>query len=194
MTRKEYYKRLTEGVNSNFAEYQSKKTEYDKLTQDKKSGEYTADYIAKEITPKQYALKQAMDSIQKKASNDVKELTEEMRIHLRGLDALNPNEITDDVKILNSGVKLTKNDLQSIIDKNPTNRTMTQLALRYASENNIDMGLTYNNAESEMKTYESIEQVANVVIKWFDNASGFNSMNTRLLGDASDIAAICNDD
>lgn len=193
MTRKEYYNRLTAGITDNYNEYNAMQTEYNKLDQDKKSGEYTAEYIAKNITPKQFELKRGMEKIQSKAYSDVKTLTDEMRMYLRGLDVLDPEELTDDVKILNSGVRLTRNDIQGIIDKNSENRTMIQLALRYANDNGIEgINTRYNPAESQMQTFESIHNVADVVIKWFDSPKGYNSMYNRLLGENSDIAEICN--
>ena len=189
MDKRYYYNRLTKELNENFKEYTALKAEYDQLTADRKSGKYSDNYLKEKVYPRQFELKRQMERVQDKAYSDVNTLTEEMRSYLRGLDALNPEELTDDTKLLNSGIKLTKNDIQSILDRNSGNRTMTQLALRYAKENSIE-GLEhtyYVSAESKMESFDNIKGATKVVIRNFDSVDGYNRIYGKILGEGTDI-------
>lgn len=59
-------------------------------------------------------------------------------------DAINPDDITDDVKILQLPTTAKRNDLMNILKRNEDNSTMQQIVLRYAEEHGIDLdGLLY---------------------------------------------------
>ena len=192
MTKREYYNRLVKVMNENFEAYSTLKVEYDKLTQERQSGTYSVDHINKVIYPRQYELKRAMELAQRKAHSDVDALTKEMGSYLRSLDALRPEDMTDDVKLFSSGVTLSKRDIQDIIDRNPDNRTMVQLALRYASEKNIQgLETRYLSSESQTKNFENIQYCADTVIRWYDKPDGYNSMYSQLIGEGSDTEAFC---
>lgn len=196
MTKKEYYERLIKELKENRRSYQAMKDEYDKITKDRQSGIYAEEHIHKVIMPRQNELKRSMTTIQDKAYADVRKLTEEMGMYLRSLDALNPGDMTDDVKLFNSGVTLNKRDIQDIIDRNPNNRTMIQLALRYANEKGIE-GLEhtgYISSESQLDTFKGIEYATKTVIKWFDKKDGYERMYSKLLGEGSDIETFCMND
>ena len=57
---------------------------------------------------------------------------------LRDEDELDPTKLTDDVRLLNSGVKMTSRDIKAMLKRNSDNRTMLQVILRYADEHNIE--------------------------------------------------------
>lgn len=193
MTKREYYTRLVNAMKENFEAYSTLKAEYDKLTQERQSGTYSVEHINKVIYPRQSELKKAMESAQRKAHSDVDALTKEMGSYLRSLDTLRPEDMTDDVKLFSSGVTLSKRDIQDIIDRNPDNRTMVQLALRYASEKGIQ-GLEYTHyvsSESQTRNFENIQYCADTVIKWFDKPDGYDRMYSQLIGEGSDTEAFC---
>lgn len=193
MTKREYYERLMKELKENFEAYSELKMEYDKMTQERQSGAYTIKHINEVIFPKQSKLMQEMRDVQQKAYSDVEKLTEDMRKYLRELDSLKPEEMTEDVKLLNSGIKLNKRDIQDIIDRNPDNRTMIQLAYRYAEEHDIKglEGVRYVSSESQIDTFNAIKDATNTVIRWFEKPDGFNSMSTRILGVGSEVANFC---
>jgi hypothetical protein len=179
---------MLKSVKDNFNTYSEIKKEYDDLEKAKSSGRYSPQYINDTIRPKQFKIHLQLNELQGKANSEVKKLVEEMRTYLRGLDALNPDEITDDIKLLNCGIPLKKNDIQAILERNKGNRTMTQLALRYCKENGMDdVKIYYQPAEEQMRGYEGAASAAGVVIKWYDNPRGFESMYSQCLGEGSDM-------
>ena len=58
---------------------------------------------------------------------------------LYALDDLDGSQLTDDARLLNSGLKLTERDLIAILKRNAGNSTMKQVVLRWAAENGVDL-------------------------------------------------------
>lgn len=48
-----------------------------------------------------------------------------------------PTDLTDDIRLLNAGIRLTENDLEAMLRRNAGNLTMQQILIRYAAENGI---------------------------------------------------------
>lgn len=67
-------------------------------------------------------------------------------------DAINPDDITDDVKILELPTTVSRNDLMNILKRNEDNSTMQQIVLRYAEQHGIDLdGLQYTGHSDEIQ-------------------------------------------
>ena len=73
-----------------------------------------------------YRALDAMDEIESKARADA--------VRFGRLDAA---ELTDDIKILQSGIKLTTEDINALIDKHITNGTMLRAISDYTSEHKL---------------------------------------------------------
>ncbi len=67
--------------------------------------------------------------------------------------ALNPAELTDDVKLLNCGAPLSETDIQQMANRNKGNNTMLRLISNYAKEHDIRMLYTPFQEEREAIDY-----------------------------------------
>ena len=118
-----------------------------------KSGNYSDQYTKETLQPKIDAWRRSIDEIKDQSRRSVHDLTAKFVEEVRRADELNPADMTDDCKLLNVGVKLTANDLRAIVNRNPNNRTMLQLVLRYADEHGIDTGMTYDLSDRYIKQW-----------------------------------------
>lgn len=108
-----------------------------------KSGRYTPDYVNKELYPKRNALRSQLDQAIEATGRDARKLVADYQERLRAEDELDPAAITDDIKLLTAGVPLLPRDIIAMLNRNAGNKTMTQLALRYAKEHELNLGKTY---------------------------------------------------
>lgn len=137
--------------------------ERDKLEEKIKSGRYSSQTLNAEICPKRDALRQEIRNSADNAIKEAKALIEQYRKDADALNDLDPAQITDDIKLLQPGIVLTSRDVKAIIERNKTNRTMTQIALRYAKQNNIDVG-----GEAERETADTLDGLLYYVAKYID--------------------------
>jgi hypothetical protein len=179
-----FYNQIRKELDRSYQEYQKLSDEYKELKAKRTEGKYSVDYLNKTILPKMVTLSKSMEELQRKLKENIFQYAENMKKELRLADALNPSEITDDIKLLNSGVKLTERDIKTMIERNSNNRTMTQLALRYAQENNIKTGVMYLSNEDKCREYDQIVGSVNTVIKWMDNPKGYQNMYDKIIGDS----------
>ena len=143
--------------------------ERDRLEEKIKSGRYSSQTLNAEVYPKRDALRQEIRSSSDNAIKEAKALIEQYRKDADALNDLDPAQITDDIKLLQPGIVLTSRDVKAIIERNKTNRTMTQIALRYAKQNNIDVGGTiYVGGEAERETADTLDGLLYYVAKYID--------------------------
>lgn len=89
-------------------------------------------------------------------------------------DAINSDDITDDVKILQLPTIASRNDLMNILKRNEDNSTMQQIVLRYAEEHGIDLdGLLYTGHTDEIESAKGLK-------------SSFQPYFLRWIGDTMD--------
>lgn len=134
-----------------------------------KSGRYTQQAIQQELTPQLEALKKQIAADSEKAIRDAKTLVEKYRADAEKLNNLDPAELTDDIKLFQTGIPLLPRDIQAILERNSGNRTMTQLALRYAKEHGIETGGTnYVGGEAERQTANNLDGIIRYYSRWID--------------------------
>ena len=104
------------------------------------SGRYSAETVNGELNPLRDKLKKQLEKEIDDANRDAKKLVVDYQNKLRDEDTLKPEELTDDVRLLTAGVKLLPRDIFAMLNRNESNHTMQQLILRYAQENEIDLG------------------------------------------------------
>lgn len=93
-----------------------------------------------------------IDEIKKQTIKAAGDIVDKYIEECQAADAINPDDITDDVKILNLPTTASRNDLISILKRNENNSTMQQLVLRYAEEHGIDLdGLQYTGHSDEIE-------------------------------------------
>ena len=124
------------------------------------------------VVPKRVQLQ---NSIQRKADEGIKnakELVEKYRQSIETLDALDPAQLTDDVKLLQPGLSLEKRDYQAMINRNSDNPTMLQLILRHAKDHGVDVGVSYTEREKEKDTAANLDSIIDIYRRWIATPSG----------------------
>lgn len=125
-----------------------------------KSGRFTQQALRDELYPKRDSLNREIDGAKREAIDAARKMIAEYREENQRAQRLDPAELTDDVKLMQPGIKLLRRDIEAILERNANNRTMTQLALRYAKDNGIDMGGTmYTGGSVEEATAQKLENV-----------------------------------
>ena len=143
--------------------------ERDSLEEKIKPGRYSPQTVQKEFCPKRDALNQQIKADSEKAIQAAKSLVEKYRVDAEKLNDLNPAELTDDIKLFQTGIPLLPRDIQAILARNSNNRTMTQLALRYAKEHGIETGgINYIVGEAERQTANALDEIIRYYSRWID--------------------------
>ena len=154
------------------------RTEYAALEAKIKEGRYSNQTLQKEIYPKRDELKRKVSDASARAIKKAHDMVATYRADAEALSDLDPSAITDDVKILQAGVTLTARDIQAIINRNPDNRTMIQIALRYAKEHNIDMkGTYYIGGQQEKETANNLDGIVDYYARWIDQENNLDMLN-----------------
>lgn len=134
-----------------------------------KSGRYSQQAIQQELIPQLDTLKKQIAADSVKAIQAAKTLVEKYRADAEKLNNLDPAELTDDIKLFQTGIPLLPRDIQAILERNSGNRTMTQLALRYAKEHGIETGGTnYVGGEAERQTANNLDGIIRYYSRWID--------------------------
>lgn len=115
-----------------------------------------------ELQLERNALKQKINGICNSALIESNKIVSDYQEQLRNEDCLNPSELTDDVRLLSAGIPLLPRDVKAILERNKNNRTMTQLALRYAKEHDLDIGAQYIGNQEKIEAAEGVNYAANV--------------------------------
>ena len=151
----------TEGVSKDIADYNA-------VTADIDSGRFSEVAIREELFPKKTELKTKIEHDSAAVIKNAQALIDQYRADAAELNNLNPADITDDIKLLQSGVTLLPRDIQAILKRNEGNRTMTQMALRYAQEHNIETGQYYVGVQQEEQTARKLEEI----LKYYEKYIG----------------------
>ena len=131
------------------------------------SGRYNAKYVESDLRPKRDSLRMKINSASESAIQEAQNLINQYRKEAADRNRLDPAELTDDVKLLQPGIKLEPRDIQGMLERNGTNRTMTQIILRYAKENGIDTGgMWYVGGQQEEETARALEGTLSYYRKW----------------------------
>ena len=132
-----------------------------------KSGIYSLQYVNHHLRPKIFELRREIEQDKRAAVASAKGIVEKFQNELREKDCLNPADITQDAVLFTSGVKLKARDVEAILRRNAGNATMEQLALRYAEENNVDMGKKiYIGHQAEIQQAEGVTSAINYFSNW----------------------------
>ena len=173
MNNKEYWDKLRSVVDKGFSEYQKKAQEYEKLKKERDSGNYTAQYINSELVPEMGKKREELRKLQEEVKKEVRTITEDMKKSISDKERLNPEELTEDVKLLQGGLSLKERDIEGILERNSDNRTMIQLALRYAEEHGLKVNTLYVSGTEEVRQCDSIALAIDTVVKWYDTESAY---------------------
>lgn len=152
--------------------------EREKLEGKIQSGRYSAEALRTEIYPKRDALKQKIKEDSAAALQAAKSLIDQYQADIETMNDLDPAEITDDIKLLQAGIHLLPRDIQAILRRNSGNKTMLQLALRYAKQNDIDTGGTFFvGGERERENAKNLSELVNIYSHWIDTPDGLKMLD-----------------
>ena len=176
-------KMLYNQLKARTAEMKEKRNQLAEVNEEINSGDYSAVALKEKMYPKQYQLRREIERIEDQAEKECYKMLDDYIEELRAQDNLNPAEITEDVKLLNCGVKLLPRDLQAMLDRNKDNRTMQQIVIRYAEENGIDMGgLRYTGNMNEIRAAEDIKYVIHLYTGRWMRTDKAEEMLVKFLG------------
>lgn len=183
MNKKEFYEKVTESVTESIEKISQKRKLLENLEDEKRSGKLSREYVMKTIDPEISGLKKAIEEMKVEGKKDIESLCEEYTGELIDEDSLHGEDLTDDAKLLNSGITLTKRDLESMLKRNSGNRTMTQVITRYAKEKDIDLGVYYVGNNETLALVKAVPYTTEIVLKW----EGRNGMYEKLMGEGTDF-------
>lgn len=195
MKKREYFDKVKKTVDEGFTEYKEKLKKYNELKKEREEGHFSLEYLNNDILPKMNGLRQEMRSTQEKTLEKVRELTEEIKNEISKSDQIKPEELTEDVKLLQGGLSLREKDIEGIIERNENNRSMIQLALRYAEEHNLKVDTLYISGESELRQFDEIGNAIGTVVKWFDtdNERYYQRIYDTVFSEGSGASQVCSD-
>lgn len=193
MTKREYYKELKKTIDEGFTAYQKKRQEYNRLREQRDRQDYSARYINSELIPEMAKIKRQLEDIQYNTRETVRKLTEEIKKTVSDSNRLNPEDLTEDVKLLQGGLILKKRDIEGILERNSDNRTMIQLALRYAEEHDIKLDAVY--IENSSSVFDSAQSALDIVVKWYDTdkKETFDRVYDCIFSEGSELYQTCSE-
>ena len=149
-----------------------------------KSGKYSNETVQKDLMPQKQDIKKKMEMRREVGCSAIRTRTNEYVAELRAADQLNPDNLTDDIKLLQAGVALSADDLTMLFDRNAGNSTMQKLIADYAKQHDRDIGRHYRPPHIDlMQSVDRIPEAMEVAIKWHNKPHVFD----HLVGDGSDL-------
>lgn len=143
------------------------RAEYAALEAEAKSGRYTPQVIAKEYSPKLQELRMKMRTESEQTIRKAQAHVARYREESARLNDLDAAKLTDDYRLLTSGISLNAHDLEKIIDNAPDNRTMRTLVRRYAKEHGIEIGAKYRmDDHPEERIANNLDGCIDYYSKW----------------------------
>ena len=161
-------------------------TEFDKqekAIQDKiKSNRYTAKAVQTELQPELATIRRNRETRREDGVAAVRARASEYIAELRKADQLNPDNLTDDIKLLQSGVALSADDLATLFDRNAGNSTMQKLITDFAKQHGRDIQRYYRPTNADLiASVNTVPEVIKTVLKWHNNPSAYE----KLIGEGS---------
>lgn len=152
--------------------------ELESVNSEIRSNRYTSEALQNELYPKRDELKRKVNGKANAAIDAAKALVAQYRKEVEKMNDLDPHELTEDIKLLQAGISLKDRDIRAIIERNSGNRTMTQLALRYAADHGIDMGGTYYiGGQEERETANILDNTIEYYRKWITQGNALTVLD-----------------
>lgn len=133
-----------------------------------RTGRYSVETVNREIRPRIDDLKQRILSMKEKTFADAKALVDGYRNEIDEQNNLDPKEINDDIKLLQAGIPLTVRDVEAILKRSENNRTMSQLAIRYAAQHDLKIENSYR-FEREQNEAKAVADALDQALTYFPN-------------------------
>lgn len=139
------------------------------------SVKYSSEYKKEELEPKLKKLKKDRDALREKAVEAVRKLAREYMESQTALDELRGDQINEDARLLNCGIKLTVNELERIFDRNSGNGTMQQIICRYAQDHDMkDFRRSYRRRASSCNNIDyNLSYTVDVALKYYNDKNAY---------------------
>lgn len=158
-------------------EIQKVVTEKNDLEDRVKSNRYSAETVKREFEPRIDDLKQKIRSMKEKTFADAKALVSSYRAEMDERNNLDASELTDDIRLLQSGIPLTERDVEHILRRAENNRTMSIVALRYAEQHGLKIQHRPYTFELEQQaardTANALDEIIAYFPRWIDTNRAF---------------------
>lgn len=181
-TKRDFYNQVNGVVKEGLKSLQDLSDQLTKVSEDINSGKYSGEYVREKLISQRDSLRRQMDDIRHNANNEVQRICAEYTDELRSQEDLDPSLLTEDVKLLQAGVKLTQRDIKAMLNRNADNHTMTQVILRYCKENDIDAGVHYMGNKPIIDNVAVVPYTVETALKWSDRPTVYE----KLMGEGSD--------
>lgn len=186
MTNRDFYFALTTDLKEGLDKVAALASDLKKVEGDISSGTFSEDHVRAVLRPKNAEIRKQIERAQEDARKTARVTIDKFAKELRDADALDPAELTDDIRLLETGISLRKQDILAIIERNANNRTMVQLALRAAEDRGIDLdGIRYTTNESRARHAEALRYVVDVALRWSTEPG--KKMFDKLFGEGSEV-------
>lgn len=138
------------------------------------SNRYSDYFIKSNLEPERAKIRKEIEKAKEAAIKRASDIVDRAINEYQSMDELNPEALTDDVKILDLGrlFTLTEKDLLTIIARDPENTTMRQIVTRYAAEHDLDLGKEvkyFGHAQEIRRLTEFRDTVAMYFPGWAEN-------------------------
>ena len=173
---------LVEQVYTKLKDYtgtmESVKTNYNNVEATIKSGRFKEEVVKKELEPQLRELRSEMALCEEEALQEVIDTVHAWQESKRDEDQLHPEELTDDIKLFTAGISLSERDIKAILKRNADNKTMQQIALRYAQEHNIPVDFRFQGNQVLIQQSEELVNAARYYCKnWIRSDKARDMLN-----------------
>lgn len=180
MKMQDYYKSVVRSLRDNGKEITKLTREMNDLMTDIKSEKYSVGYINSDLMPKYELMKARVSGLKSAALADVHRLTDAKKAEISDESQIRGEDLTDDAKLFSCGIPLTEQDIRHIVKRNSGNRTMINLAAKYAKQNNMNTPDLYDLADhsEELESCETVNSLAaRYCDQWLGNDQGFRQLD-----------------
>lgn len=130
-----------------------------------------------ELSDKAKNEKAVLDSMCKQAIEQAQNIVSKGVDSIRDKYSLKGEDLTDDVKLLNCGIKLSEKDIDSMLKRNAGNSTMIQVILQYAHENGIKKDVVFTELTELQKFVNNINNTIHYYAKWIDKDNAMKMLD-----------------
>ena len=117
--------------------------------------------------------------------DDATKIIEKYAEFARNLDVVDGSEITDDAKLLNSGINLNERDIEAIAERSKGNQTMGRMLFEYCQTHNFKVPevtlLDYGSGSRTAEEIEGCKSGIHYFSKWIDKPQYADDMLHKML-------------
>lgn len=176
MTHREYLNSVKGKIDDTITELKKFQAKIDSNNKQIDSGMFKPEYC-NELRRANRSISYDQTMFRQKALKEIEDISNAYSKELKLSNCLKGDQLTDDVKLLTCGVRLTDKDLMGIIERNKGNDTMEQIVSRYAQENKIDIPFVYVPENLQLASrIKGYTQTADVVMKHFDKQNVYDEL------------------